>query len=90
VPVLAGLALPIRYQKEDGLALAGEAGGVGGAVDSAGAGMRPTTTPGGRKKKFIQGGEKCLMDLDEEEASAVDLAEVWASAFVVLLLRGPM
>ena len=90
MPVLAGPTLPTRYWEDGGLALAGEAGVAAEAMDSAGAGMRPTTTPGGRKKKFIQGGEKCLMDLDEEEASAVDLAEAWASAFVVLLLRGPM
>ncbi len=30
------------------------------------------------------------MDLDEEEASAVALVEVWVSGSVVLLLPGPM
>jgi len=62
---------------------------VAEAVVSAGAGTHPTTTHGGRKK-FIRGGQKCLMDLDEEEALAVDLVEAWASAFEALLLPGLM
>ena len=41
---------PPRYQEEGGLALAGEVGGAVGAVASVDAGMRPTTTHGGRKK----------------------------------------
>ena len=44
---LAGLVSPPRYREGDGLALAGEAEAVVEAVASAGAGMHPTTTPGG-------------------------------------------
>jgi hypothetical protein len=34
--------------------------------------------------------KKCPTDLDEEEDSGVALAEVWASAFGVIPLPGPM
>ncbi len=47
-PVLAGPVLPTRYQGDGGLAMVGEAGGAAEVVDSAGAGIRPTTTPGGK------------------------------------------
>ena len=45
-PVLAGLALPIRYRGDSGLVLVEEAGAAAGAAGSAGAGLLATTHPG--------------------------------------------
>ena len=50
VPVLAGLVLPTRYRGDVGLALVGEDGDAAEAVGSAGAGVYPTTTPGGKSQ----------------------------------------